>query len=217
MFCHLSVAQCPLPIPLPFPSIFGASVGQQGELLSSPITGSSSRGSLDVHSIPLAARLRSSSSVLPFLENRMGKLHRYGIERGAPGAQLLRSWGFGQDELEDMGEMMSKMVVQLKPDSGMSSDSDWVINPISLFCHFPSMLSICIYRRWQASYNIVQRLDWVNSDVFHLKWEGIDFYHPISSYQIYPLMYLQIWNAPLFSICSCRCRFHCIHYCCRGH
>ncbi|XP_024030194.1 protein misato homolog 1 [Morus notabilis] len=124
MFCHLSVAQCPLPIPLPFPSIFGASVGQQGELLGSPITGSSSRGSLDVHSIPLAARLRSSSAVLPFLENRLGKLHRYGIERGAPGAQLLRSWGFGQDELEDMGEMMSKMVVQLKPDSGMSSDSD---------------------------------------------------------------------------------------------
>lgn len=122
MFCHLSVVQCPLPIPLPFPSIFGDSVGQHGELLGSPITGS--RGSLDVHSIPLAARLRSSSAVLPFLENRLGKLRRYGIDRGAPGAQLVRSWGFGQDELEDMGETMSKMVVQLRPDSGMSSDSD---------------------------------------------------------------------------------------------
>ncbi|XP_062102108.1 uncharacterized protein LOC133811062 [Humulus lupulus] len=124
MFCHLSVAQCPLPIPLPFPSIFGNLVGQQGELLGSPITGYSSRGSLDVHSIPMAARLRSSSAVLPYLENRLGKLRRYGIERGAPGAQLLRSWGFGQEELEDMGEVLSKMVVTLNPESLISSDSD---------------------------------------------------------------------------------------------
>ncbi|KAK3222751.1 hypothetical protein Dsin_009776 [Dipteronia sinensis] len=50
MFCHLSVARSPLPIPLPFPSIFGNLVGQHGELLGSPVSGSSSRGSLDVHS-----------------------------------------------------------------------------------------------------------------------------------------------------------------------
>ncbi|PON34592.1 Tubulin/FtsZ, GTPase domain containing protein [Parasponia andersonii] len=124
MFCHLSMAQCPLPIPLPFPSIFGNLVGQQGELLGSPITGFSSKGSLDVHSIPMAARLRSSSAVLPYLENRLGKLRRYGVERGAPGSQLLRSWGFGQDEVEDMGETLSKKVAALKPDSLVSSDSD---------------------------------------------------------------------------------------------
>lgn len=124
MFCHLSVAQCPLPIPLPFPSIFSNLVCQQGELLGNPITGSSSRGSIDVHSIPMAARLRSSSAVLPYLENRLGKLRRYGVERGALGAQLLRSWGFGQDDVEDMGEMLSKMVVALNPDSLVSSDSD---------------------------------------------------------------------------------------------
>ena len=124
MFCHLSVAQCPLPIPLPFPSIFGNLVGQQGELLGSATSGSSLRASLDVHSIPMAARLRSSSGVLPYLENRLGKLRRYGVERGAAGAQLLRSWGFGQEEVEDMGEMLSKMVVSLNPGSLRSSDSD---------------------------------------------------------------------------------------------
>ena len=124
MFCHLSVAQCPLPIPLPFPSIFGNSVGKQGELLGSPAHGSLSRSSLDVHSVPIAARLRSSSAVLPFLENRLGNLRRYGIERGAPGAQLVRSWGFEQEELEDMGESLSKMVVSLNPDLAISSDSD---------------------------------------------------------------------------------------------
>ncbi|VVA09550.1 Hypothetical predicted protein [Prunus dulcis] len=124
MFCHLSVAQCPLPIPLPFPSIFGNRVGQHGELLSTPIIDSPSRGSLDVHSIPMAARLRSSSAVLPFLENRLGSLRSFGIARGAPGAELVRSWGFAKDELEEMGEVLSKMITTLDPRSQMSSDSD---------------------------------------------------------------------------------------------
>ncbi|GMI84027.1 hypothetical protein like AT4G37190 [Hibiscus trionum] len=124
MFCHLSVAQCPLPIPLPFPSIFGNLVGQHGELLGSPILGSASRGSLDVHSIPMAARMRSSSAILPFLENRLGNFRKFGIERGCPGTELLRSWGFGRDEVEDIGETLSKMVRIVNPHSEISSDSD---------------------------------------------------------------------------------------------
>lgn len=123
-FCHLSVALCPLPIPLPFPSIFGNLVGQRGELLSSPIPGSSSRGSLDVHSIPMAARLRSSNAILPFLENRLLNLRRYGIDRGAPATELLRSWGFARDELEDMEETLCKMVATLDDRYQLSSDSD---------------------------------------------------------------------------------------------
>ncbi|XP_021642018.2 uncharacterized protein LOC110636562 isoform X2 [Hevea brasiliensis] len=123
-FCHLSVAVCPLPIPLPFPSIFGNLVGQRGELLSNPIPGSLSRGSLDVNSIPMAARLRSSSAILPFLENRLLNLRRYGIERGAPGMELLRSWGFERDELEDIEESLCKMVATLDDRYQLSSDSD---------------------------------------------------------------------------------------------
>ncbi|KAK2967537.1 hypothetical protein RJ640_030408 [Escallonia rubra] len=124
MFSHLSVTTCPLPIPLPFPSIFGNLVGEHGELLSSPITGSPSRGSLDVQSIPMAARLRSSSAILPFLENRLGNLRKYGLERGALGAGLVRTWGFEKDELDDMGEVLSKMVLTLDPRSEVSSESD---------------------------------------------------------------------------------------------
>ncbi|XP_021908160.1 protein misato homolog 1 [Carica papaya] len=124
MICQLSVARCPLPIPLPFPSIFGNLVGQHGELLDSPIVGSCPRSSLDVNSIPIAARLRSSSAILPFLQNRLGNLCRFGIERGAPGAELLRSWGFGNDDVEDMREAVSKMVAALDPYSQVSSDSD---------------------------------------------------------------------------------------------
>ncbi|KAJ0034222.1 hypothetical protein Pint_26239 [Pistacia integerrima] len=124
MFCHLSVARCPLPIPLPFPSIFGNLVGQHGELLDSPISGSKLRGSLDVHSIPMAARLRSSNAILPFLQNRLGSLRKFGIERGALGAELLRSWRFEKDEIDDMGETLSKMVTALVPNDELSSDSD---------------------------------------------------------------------------------------------
>ncbi|CAN4108870.1 unnamed protein product [Withania somnifera] len=123
-FLHLSASTCPLPIPLPFPLIFGDMVGQQGELLEIPISGSSSRGSLEVHSIPMATRLRSSTAVLPFLESKLGNLHRFGIKRGALGAPLLQSWGFGKDEVEDMGEVLSKMVTTLKPQLEYSSDSD---------------------------------------------------------------------------------------------
>ncbi|XP_020217221.1 protein misato homolog 1 isoform X1 [Cajanus cajan] len=123
MFCHLSVALCPLPIPLPFPLIFGNHVGQHGELMGGQITNSSPKGSLDIHSIPMAARLRSSSVVLPFLESKLRNLNRFGIARGAAGAEILRSWGFGREELVEMEEMLSKMVVALRPPH-LSSDSD---------------------------------------------------------------------------------------------
>ncbi|XP_027361168.1 protein misato homolog 1 isoform X2 [Abrus precatorius] len=123
MFCHLSVALCPLPIPLPFPSIFGNHVGQRGELMDGQSTNSSPKGSLDVHSIPMAARLRSTSAALPLLERKLQNLHRFGIERGAAGVELLRSWGFGREELVEMEEMLSKMVATLCPPQ-LSSDSD---------------------------------------------------------------------------------------------
>lgn len=124
-FSHVSVSLCPLPIPLPFPSIFGNLVGRRGERLSVPVSGSPSRrGSLDVHSIPMAARLRSTTAVLPFLENRLANIRKFGIERGSIGADLLRSWGFGKEEIEEVGENLSKMVLTLDPQQAYSSDSD---------------------------------------------------------------------------------------------
>lgn len=122
-FSHLSVSQCPLPIPLPFPSIFGSEVGQDGELLPSP-SSSVPRGSLDVRSIPMAARLRSSNSILPFLENKLTNLRKFGLNQGAAGSELLRSWGFGRDDVIEIGETLSKLVSALDPSFGVSSDSD---------------------------------------------------------------------------------------------
>ncbi|XP_021751859.1 protein misato homolog 1-like isoform X1 [Chenopodium quinoa] len=123
-FCHLSAVTCPLPIPLPFPSIFSENVGRCGQLLSNPNPTSSSKGPLDVHSIPMAARLRSSSAVLPFLSSRLENLRKFGIQYGAIGGELMNSWGFGKEELEDMGETLSNMVRTLDPYSDVTSDSD---------------------------------------------------------------------------------------------
>uniref|UniRef100_A0A1D1YRF7 Protein misato 1 n=1 Tax=Anthurium amnicola TaxID=1678845 RepID=A0A1D1YRF7_9ARAE len=124
MFLHLSTALCPLPIPLPFPSIFGNLVGQHGELLHYPTQGNQSRGSLEISSIPMAARLRSSSAILPFIQKRSDDLRRFGVARGAAGAQVLHDWGFSKDEVEDMEEGLSKMVTMLNPHCELSSDSD---------------------------------------------------------------------------------------------
>ncbi|KAL8151960.1 hypothetical protein V2J09_021768 [Rumex salicifolius] len=124
-FCHLSISLCPLPIPLPFPSIFNGTVGNHGLVTGNNLaSGLPSKGSLDVQSIPMAARLRSSSAVMPFLKNRLENLRRFGIQRGAPGAELARSWGFAKDELEEMGESLSKMIKTLDPFLYASSDSD---------------------------------------------------------------------------------------------
>uniref|UniRef100_A0A1J3I6Z5 Protein misato-like protein 1 n=1 Tax=Noccaea caerulescens TaxID=107243 RepID=A0A1J3I6Z5_NOCCA len=125
LFCNLSVSRCPLPVPLPFPSIFGNLVGRKGEILSSPVVSESlDRGSLDVHSLPVAARWRSSSAVLPFLESRMGNLEKLGIQWGAMGSDVVRAWGFGREELQEMRENLSKMVSELSPQFLISSDSE---------------------------------------------------------------------------------------------
>ncbi|CAM8879279.1 unnamed protein product [Rhodiola kirilowii] len=95
-----------------------------GELLDTPISGSSSRGSLDVSSIPMAARLRSTSAILPFLESRLSNLTRFGLGHGALGSELVRSWGYGREELEEMGETLTKLIGTLDPHSQASSDSE---------------------------------------------------------------------------------------------
>ncbi|XP_042421679.1 protein misato homolog 1-like isoform X1 [Zingiber officinale] len=124
LFSRLSVALCPLPVPLPFPSIFGSKIGQHGELEYDAVQGVRPRGSLDVESIPMATRLRSSCAIVPFLEKRSGDLRKYGIARGAPGAGLLCGWGFEKDEVDDMGEHLVKLLTAFDPHSGTASDSD---------------------------------------------------------------------------------------------
>ncbi|XP_031495031.1 uncharacterized protein LOC116260726 [Nymphaea colorata] len=123
LFSNISIALCPLPLPLPFPRLFQNTLGQHGEITMNP-TASGALGSLDVFSIPMAARLRSSNAILPFIEKRLLDFRRYGMARGSLGSQLLQSWGFQRDELEDMAESQANMVQLLGGGSEGSSDSD---------------------------------------------------------------------------------------------
>ncbi|CAN6348265.1 unnamed protein product [Urochloa humidicola] len=123
-FSHLSVSPCPLPIPLPFPSIFSSSVGQHGEILSNNHPeGTRLKGSLDVISVPMAARLRSSNAIVPFIERRSVSLQRLSA-RGMLGSQILQDWGFAKEEVQDMGEHLSKMLRPFHPEMDLTSDSD---------------------------------------------------------------------------------------------
>ncbi|XP_020528148.1 protein misato homolog 1 isoform X2 [Amborella trichopoda] len=124
LFSHLSTSLCPLPIPLPFPSIFGNRIGGYGEILEEPIFGVRARGSLGVSSIPMATRLRSSKAILPFIEKRLADIRKLGTARGSYGVELLQSWGFQKDEVDDMAEGLAKMAHALKDQPEISSDSD---------------------------------------------------------------------------------------------
>uniref|UniRef100_A0A0E0Q7Q7 DML1/Misato tubulin domain-containing protein n=1 Tax=Oryza rufipogon TaxID=4529 RepID=A0A0E0Q7Q7_ORYRU len=123
-FSHLSASLCPLPVPLPFPSIFRGNIGRHGEILSDHAEESQPKGSLNIESIPMAARLRSSSAVLPFIERRSGSLQKHGVARGAIGSLVLRDWGFGREEVDDMGEHLAKLLRPFHPEMDLTSDSD---------------------------------------------------------------------------------------------
>ncbi|CAN6487029.1 unnamed protein product [Victoria cruziana] len=123
IFSNISVALCPLPIPLPFPRLFWNTLGQHGEVTTN-LRATEAVGSLDVFTIPMAARMRSSNAILPFVEKRLLDLRRYGMARESLGIQLLQSWGFQIDELEDMAESLANMAQLLGGDSEGSSDSD---------------------------------------------------------------------------------------------
>ncbi|CAL4970386.1 unnamed protein product [Urochloa decumbens] len=123
-FSHLSVSPCPLPIPLPFPSIFSSSIGQHGEILSNDHPeGTRLKGSLDVVSVPMAARLRSSNAIVPFIERRSVSLQRLSA-RGLLGSQILQDWGFAKEEVQDMVEHLAKMLRPFHPEMDLTSDSD---------------------------------------------------------------------------------------------
>ncbi|EEC77882.1 hypothetical protein OsI_17172 [Oryza sativa Indica Group] len=99
-------------------------IGRHGEILSDHAEESQPKGSLDIESIPMAARLRSSSTVLPFIERRSGSLQKHGVARGAIGSLVLRDWGFGREEVDDMGEHLAKLLRPFHPEMDLTSDSD---------------------------------------------------------------------------------------------
>ncbi|KAJ3674356.1 hypothetical protein LUZ60_004972 [Juncus effusus] len=119
---HLSISLSPLPIPLPFPSIFSPQTGRLGETLISPQT--LKKGPLEVESVPIATRIRSSIAIKPFLDNRKNNIFKYGIVRGAKGLGFLKDWGFGKEEVDEMGENLAKMVRVFDSEFSAGDESD---------------------------------------------------------------------------------------------
>eukprot|EP00252_Welwitschia_mirabilis_P000058 TRINITY_DN10036_c0_g1_i1.p1 TRINITY_DN10036_c0_g1~~TRINITY_DN10036_c0_g1_i1.p1 ORF type:complete len:223 (-),score=54.65 TRINITY_DN10036_c0_g1_i1:86-754(-) len=117
---HLSVSKCPLPIPLPFPRIFGNSIGDHGQIIGSPSSCPRCPASHDVFSIPMATRLRTSKAIHPFLKKRKQDLSNLGLVRGSPGSHVLEEWGLEKTEVQELAETLADMVHALD----MQSDND---------------------------------------------------------------------------------------------
>lgn len=83
------------------------------------------RGGLDVVSAPVAARITSSNSLLPYLKERLINIRKWGLSRASLGSGVLEDWGIGKEETQDLAEILSDLTVaygERMHDS--SSDSD---------------------------------------------------------------------------------------------
>ncbi|KAG0571172.1 hypothetical protein M758_6G207800 [Ceratodon purpureus] len=107
--CQLSVSPNPLPIPVPFPSIFGPYVSARGDILPNPIASTAGRGGLDVLSIPIAARVTSTDSLLPYVKGRLTSFRKLGLSRASVGGGVLEDWGFAKEEAQDLAEGLGNL------------------------------------------------------------------------------------------------------------
>lgn len=106
--CHLAAFLCPLAIPLPFPNLFRPSVGQLGEILVKSTNSNPKKTGSGVSSIPISARLRMSAAILPYIESKLHNLQHFCLSRGSLGGQVLETWGFQKDEIQEFYELSSK-------------------------------------------------------------------------------------------------------------
>lgn len=106
---QLSVSPTPLPIPLPFPCIFGPSISARGDILPNPIASTTGRGGADVLSIPVAARVTSSDSLLPYAKGRLTSFRKLGLSRASVGGGVLEDWGFAKEEAQDVAEVLGNL------------------------------------------------------------------------------------------------------------
>lgn len=123
--CQLSVSRNPLPIPVPYPCLFGPYVSARGDILPNPIASTTGRGGLDVLSSPVAARVTSSDSLLPYVKGRLLNFRKLGLSRGSVGGGVLEDWGFAKEEAQDLAEVLGNLASAYSDRSyDSSTDSD---------------------------------------------------------------------------------------------
>lgn len=108
-YCQLSVSPNPVPIPVPFPCIFGPNISARGDILPNSIASVAGRGGLDILSIPVAARLTSRDSLLPYVKGRLMSFRKLGLSRASIGGGVLEDWGFMKEEVQDLAEVLGNL------------------------------------------------------------------------------------------------------------
>ena len=123
--CQLSVSPNPISIPVPFPCMFGPYVGARGDILPNPMASTAGRGGLDVLSTPVAARVTSSDSILPYVKGRLMSFRKLGLSRASVGGGVLEDWGFAKEEAQDLAEVLGNLASAYSNRSyDSSTDSD---------------------------------------------------------------------------------------------
>ena len=100
---HRCVSAAPLPLPLPFPRIFAPSGPNPTE-------------------VPMLTRLASTSRYGAVLERVNAGWRR--ASKGAAGKAALRSWGFGEDDVGEVGETLKNMAQSYGGESDADDFSD---------------------------------------------------------------------------------------------
>lgn len=122
--CQLAVSPNPLPIPVPFPCMFGPDVSARGDILPKSIASTAGRGGLDVLSTPIAARVTSSDSLLPYVKGRWMSFRKLGLSRASVGSGVLEDWGFAKEEAQELAEVLSNLTSAYSDRNYDSSDSE---------------------------------------------------------------------------------------------
>eukprot|EP00850_Spirogloea_muscicola_P005974 SM000028S10068 [mRNA] locus=s28:205324:208188:+ [translate_table: standard] len=115
---HVTVSRQPLPIPLPFSSIFATTVSSHGDVVrqGGPTAGQA-KGGLEVLSLPALTCMSSGLEVMPIIKRRLEPLEKYVSSRAAPGMSVVRTWGLEGSDVEEMRERLKSMLHAYHHDS----------------------------------------------------------------------------------------------------
>jgi len=93
--------------------------------LPNPITTIAGRGGVDVLSVPVAARVTSSESLLPYVRGRLMSFRKLGLSRASVGGGVLEDWGFAKEEAQDLAEVLGNLASAYSDTTyDSSTDSD---------------------------------------------------------------------------------------------
>lgn len=93
--------------------------------MSSPISTVAGRGGVDIISLPIAARLSSSESLLPYAKKRLTNYRKLGLSRASLGGDVLADWGFDKEEAQDLSEALGNLTAAYDDRmNDTSTDSD---------------------------------------------------------------------------------------------